>query len=315
MGFSYEKLGEENGDFLKKLENCDICPRNCKVNRYEGKRGYCGQSSEVVIARAALHYWEEPCISGDKGSGAVFFSGCPMRCVFCQNRDIALGQIGKRVDIDRLVDIYFELEEKGALNLNLVTPTHYTYQIIESLTRAKNKGLSLKVVYNTSGYEKVETLKDLEGLVDVYLPDFKYYDSEVAEKYSNAPDYFEVADKAVSEMLRQVGTPSFDNCGIIEKGVIVRHLVLPLEIRNSKNVINHLYSKYGDDIFISIMSQYTPMADIDSNKYPNLARRITKREYNKVVDYALEIGVKNAFIQEGNVAKESFIPEFDLEGV
>lgn len=296
-------------------EKCNICPRECNVDRNANKRGYCGQTSEIVIARAALHFWEEPCISGDKGSGAVFFSGCPLRCVFCQNRDIAIGQVGKKIDINRLVDIYFELQKKGALNLNLVTPTHYTYQIVESLKIAKEKGLSLKVIYNTSGYEKVSTLKALEGLVDVYLPDFKYYDSEIAKKYSNAPDYFNVADKAIEEMFRQVGTPTFDNSGIIEKGVIVRHLVLPLETRNSKNVINHLYNKYGDDIYISIMSQYTPMANIDATKYKNLTRKITKREYDKVVNYTLELGVKNAFVQEGNVAMESFIPDFDLEGV
>ena len=298
-----------------KLDGCEACPRNCKVNRNNGVRGYCGESSVIMVARAALHFWEEPCISGKNGSGAVFFSGCPLRCVFCQNREIAIAKRGKEISLKRLVEIFFELKEKGANNINLVTPTHYVYQICEALKAAKQQGLDIPVVYNTGSYEKVETLKLLEGLVDIYLPDMKYFDSKIAERYSNAPDYFEVSKAAIDEMLRQVGTPQFDSDGMIRKGVIVRHLVLPTHTLDSKKIIGYLYERYGNDIFISIMNQFTPPENIDKTKFPELSRKITKREYDKVIDFAISIGVTNGFLQEGDTAKESFIPQFDLEGV
>lgn len=296
------------------MEECRLCPRNCKVNRNKGQTGYCGASEELVVARAALHMWEEPCISGTSGSGAVFFSGCPMRCKFCQNYQIAASKRGKAISIERMAQIFLELQEKGAANINLVTPTHYTPHIIEALDIARDNGLHLPIVYNTSGYEKPETLKTLEGYVDIYLPDFKYMDNVLATEYSNAPDYLEYAKKALKEMVRQTGTLKMDErTGMALSGVIVRHLVLPGHVKNSKAVLRYLYETYGNHIYISIMNQYTPMPQV--REYKNLSRKVTKREYEKVMEYALELGIECGFFQEGDVAEESFIPEFDNEGV
>lgn len=270
-------------------------------------------TQEIMVARAALHMWEEPCISGERGSGTVFFTGCPLKCVYCQNRKIALGSVGKRISADRLTEIFIELQEKGAHNINLVTPTHYVPQIVSALRAAKHKGLSIPVVYNTGSYETVETLRLLDGLIDIYLPDCKYYSSELSEKYSHAPNYFEVADAAIAEMVRQVGKPVLEG-GMMKRGVIVRHMILPNCTRDSKEVIHHLLQKYGNDIFISIMNQYTPLEE-GLQEYPELCRKVTKREYEKVVDYAISLGIENGFIQEGDTAKESFIPDFECEGV
>lgn len=290
------------------MKQCNLCPRACKVDRDALQRGYCSMTNEIVVARAALHMWEEPCISGIEGSGTVFFTGCPLKCVYCQNRKIALGKMGKQITVERLVEIFFELSEQGANNINLVTPTHFVPQIREALISAKQQGLKLPIVYNTSSYERVDTLRMLDGLVDVYLPDMKYYSKELAKKYSNAPDYFEVADAAIEEMLRQVGTPCFEQ-EKIKKGVIVRHMILPGCTRDSKAILKHLLDKYGTDIYISIMNQYTPMEGMLD--YPELQRRITKREYNKVVDYAIGLGLEQGFVQEGQTAMESFIPDFE----
>lgn len=296
------------------LKECRLCPRECGVDRSEGKKGYCGASNELKVARAALHMWEEPCISGETGSGAVFFSGCPMRCRFCQNYSIAAARKGKVISIERLAQIFLELQEKGAANINLVTPTHYTLHIIKALDLAKENGLRIPVVYNTSGYEKTETLKLLRGYIDIYLPDFKYMDGLLAAAYSNAPDYPEYAKRALEEMVGQTGPLKLDEeTGMARSGVIVRHLVLPGHVRNSKAVIQYLYETYGDQIYISIMNQYTPMPQVAKDKL--LGRKVTRREYEKVIDYALELGVENGFFQEGDVAEESFIPEFDSEGV
>lgn len=296
------------------LKECRLCPRECGVDRSEGKKGYCGASNELKVARAALHMWEEPCISGEAGSGAVFFSGCPMRCRFCQNYSIAAARKGKVISIERLAQIFLELQEKGAANINLVTPTHYTLHIIKALDLAKENGLRIPVVYNTSGYEKTETLKLLRGYIDIYLPDFKYMDGLLAAAYSNAPDYPEYAKRALEEMVGQTGPLKLDEeTGMARSGVIVRHLVLPGHVRNSKAVIQYLYETYGDQIYISIMNQYTPMPQVAKDKL--LGRKVTRREYEKVIDYALELGVENGFFQEGDVAEESFIPEFDSEGV
>ena len=281
------------------------------MNRQAGERGYCGMTQDIMIARAALHFWEEPCISGSNGSGAVFFTGCPLRCVFCQNRKIAIGRVGMPVSVHKLVEIFFELKDNGANNINLVTPTHYVPQICDALKYAKKNGLDLPVVYNTGSYERVDTLRMLEGLVDIYLPDCKYKSSELSERYSNAPDYFEVADAAIEEMIRQVGGASFGENGMMKKGVIVRHMVLPGCTRDSKAVLKYLHDKYGDNIYLSIMNQYTPVGELQG--YPELKRKITQREYDKVVDYAIDIGIENAFIQEGDTAKESFIPDFSDE--
>lgn len=301
------------GEWTEYLKQCTLCPRKCKVNRIEGQKGYCKMSAELTLARAALHMWEEPCISGEQGSGTVFFSGCQMGCVFCQNKEIADGTVGKQVTIERLSEIFLELQAKRAHNINLVTPTHFIPQIAESLALAKKNGLKLPVVYNTSAYESVEALRLLEGLVDIYLPDFKYMSEIPAQKYSQAPDYSFYAKKAVAEMFRQVGIPCFDSKGMMKKGMIVRHLVLPGYVEDSKQVCSYLYQTYKDHIFLSIMNQFTPFPFLC--RYPELNRTLTKEEYNEVVDYALALGVENGFIQEGETAKESFIPKFDFEGV
>ncbi len=296
------------------LKNCKLCPRECGANRLGGKRGYCLADDKIYIARAALHFWEEPCISGESGSGTVFFSGCSMKCVFCQNYDISTEGFGKEVSVERLAEIFSELQNQGANNINLVTPTHYTLQIKDALKIAKNNGLKIPIVYNCSGYEKVETLKLLEGLVDIYLPDFKYFDNSLAIKYSNADNYFKTASLAVSEMLRQTGGENiFDENGIMKKGVIVRHLLLPENIENSKKVISYLYTMFGDKIYISIMNQYTPIKK--HNKFPELNKTISKAEYDEAVEFAVSLGVENGFIQDGETAKESFIPKFNLEGI
>ncbi len=287
------------------------------MNRSEGEKGFCGCDDKLYVARAALHMWEEPCISGENGSGTVFFSGCPLKCVFCQNGSIANVSVGKEITIERLANIFMELQEKGANNINLVTPTHYVRHIVEALKLAKREGLNIPIVYNTGGYEKIETLKLLEGFVDIYLPDMKYYSSEPALKYSKAKDYFQVASKALEEMYRQVGRPQFDEAtGMMKKGVIVRHLVLPGNVEDSKKVIKYLFVKYGNNIFMSIMSQYTPMESLRlSGKCVELHEKLDYIEYDKLIDYAIELGVENAFIQEDDVATESFIPDFNCEGV
>lgn len=296
--------------------NCNLCPRECGVDRASGQLGVCGQTEELKVARAALHYWEEPCISGEEGSGAVFFSGCPLHCVFCQNENIANGTTGKKITVPRLSEIFLELQEKGANNINLVTPGHFVPQIIKALDRARADGLFLPVVYNTSSYENVDTIRMLEGYVDIYLPDFKYMDSRLSARYSHAPDYAKVAKAAVAEMVRQTGKASFlhgDEDSLIKRGTIVRHLTLPGCMEDSKSVLKYLHETYGDTIYISIMNQFTPLSNLE--KYPELNRRITEEEYEELVDYAIEIGIQNGFIQEGDTAEESFIPAFDCEGV
>ena len=294
-----------------KSDTCSICPRKCNADRNEGSFGYCKVSNDVKIARAALHMWEEPCISGDEGSGAVFFSGCNLGCVYCQNRDISRGQKGRSVSIEEMADIFLRLQDEDkANNINLVTPTHYVNQIVAALDIAKQKGLKIPVVYNTGSYELADTLRCLEGYVDVYLPDCKYYDDERALKYSNAPGYYDIAFNAIKEMYRQTGAPDFNKKGIMTKGVIVRHMVLPAGTKDAKAVLKGLFSEFGNNIYYSIMSQYTPMF-LEENRFPELCRRITGREYERVVDYALGLGIENAFIQEGDAAKESFIPEWD----
>ena len=325
-----DKLHDE---FLN-MECCALCPRKCSVDRSSGssslKKGICGQSEKIKIARAALHYWEEPCISGKNGSGAVFFSGCSLKCIFCQNREISAGGFGKEISIERLGEIFLELQEKGAENINLVTPSHFIPQIKEAIDSVRNN-LKLPIVYNSSGYESVESLKLLEGYIDIYLPDFKYADKSLAAELSKAGDYPECALQAIDEMVRQVsqkqtegchteGICSFDDRGMMRRGVIIRHLVLPGHVHNSKDVLNLLYERYNNELYYSIMNQYTPPSDkvilnALSREHPELTRKVTKREYEKVMDYALSLGITRAYIQEGDTASESFIPMFDLEGV
>ncbi len=294
---------------------CMQCPRKCNKERVEGETasyGYCQVSVLPRVARAALHFWEEPCISGEEGSGTVFFSGCNLRCVYCQNVEIAAGVRGKTVSIERLAEIFLELQEKGANNINLVTPSHYYPQIKEALLLVKDR-LHIPVIANTSSYESVGSLREMEGLIDIYLADYKYADSALAAEYSHAADYPQVAAEALLEMFRQVGEPVFDDRGIMKKGIIVRHLLLPGCGEDSKRVLNFLYETFGDAVFISIMNQYTPLGSVE--KYPELNRRITGEEYEEIVDYAIDLGIENGFIQEGETAEESFIPAFDGEGV
>ena len=296
------------------MEKCSLCPRECEVKRKAGQAGFCGVAGEnIFAARAALHMWEEPCISGETGSGTVFFSGCTLRCVYCQNFDIARANSGKEITKERLVEIFLELQEKGAANINLVTPTHYTEEIIWAIQNAKKKGLSIPIVYNCSGYEKIETLRLLDGIVDVYLTDFKYMDKALAVRYSKAKDYPDIAKKALEEMVRQTGEEEFDEEGMMKKGVIVRHLLLPGCMENAKAVVKYVYEMYKDSVFLSLMNQYTPLPQVKD--YPEINRKVTAEEYDELVDYAIEIGVENGFIQEGETAEESFIPDFDYEGL
>ena len=333
-------------------ENCTLCPRRCGVNRTKA-HGACGMGGTIYAARAALHMWEEPCISGSfgseetsaspssatparagseetsaslssatparAGSGTVFFVGCPLGCVFCQNREISRGKGGVPVSTDALADIFLRLQdEQHANNVNLVTATHFTPTVADAIKLAKSRGLKIPVVWNSSGYESVKTLRLLDGLVDVYLPDLKYFSSELSAKYSHAPDYFEVACAALDEMFRQVGEPQFADgsddleSGIMVRGMIVRHLVLPTHTDDSRRVIEYLHSRFGDSVYISIMNQYTPVCELP---YPELSRPITDEEYDSVVDYAADLGVTNGFIQDGGTVAESFIPAFDGEGI
>ncbi|MFZ2539641.1 MAG: radical SAM protein [Oscillospiraceae bacterium] len=295
------------------LTECKLCPRQCNANRLGGKAGFCGADDKLKIARSSLHFWEEPCISGEKGSGTVFFSGCTLGCVFCQNYDISNKSFGKEITIARLAKIFLELQEKAALNINLVTPTHYVYHIIEAIKLARINGLKLPIIYNTSGYETVPTIKLLSGYVDVYLPDFKYMNADYAKEYSEATNYVENIKLALAEMVAQVGECVFDDHGIIQKGVIVRHLMLPTLLEDSKAVIEYIYKTYGDRVFLSIMNQYTPFGNLDD--FPHLKQKLTQKEYDSAIDYAISLGLENGFIQEGETANESFIPLFDLEGV
>lgn len=400
------------------LENCRLCARSCGVNRMKNRAGRCGQTEELVVARAALHMWEEPCISGKEGSGAVFFVGCPLGCVFCQNREIARGRVardessraeneishrrgeqpvaageishrrgellaaadgishrgdeqsaaageinhrggelpaaevetsyrrdrqpieaeetshrkgelpaaageishqrveqpGKIISVDRLAEIFLELQGQKANNINLVTPTHYVPQIVEAVREARKKGLHIPIVYNTGSIETPETVHMLEDTVDIFLPDLKFCGRNIAGRYAHLPAYFNIATKAIGEMVRMRGEAAFDERGMMTRGVIVRHMVLPGHTKDSKEILRFLWENFGDRIYVSIMNQYTPMPGIE-REFPELGRRVTRREYDRVVDYALELGFSNAFVQEGPTAEESFIPAFDGAGV
>ena len=291
---------------------CNLCPRKCNTQRkaltHRGK-GFCNMGENPVIARAALHFWEEPPISGTNGSGTVFFSGCNLKCVFCQNEEISSGCFGKEITVERLRDIYFELIKQGAHNINLVTGTHFINAIAKSL----QEPLPVPVVYNCGGYESINSLKLLENKVQVYLPDLKYADDELAIKYSDAPDYFEIATYAIKEMYRQVGKYEFDQSGIMTKGIIIRHLILPNNLENSKKVIDWVKDTFNNgEVLFSLMSQFTPNKTC---KIPELSRRLTQDEYDEIEDYLFESGIEDGFMQELSSAKEEYIPPFNLEGV
>ncbi len=303
----------------ERMRDCTLCPRRCHADRLSGGRGFCGQSAQIRAARAALHFWEEPCISGESGSGTVFFSGCSLQCVFCQNHEIAMGKAGQGISGRRLAEIFLELQEKGAANINLVTAAHFLPQVCLALERAGEEGLSVPVVYNSSGYEEIDSLKMLEGLADIYLPDLKYHSPRLSGLYSQAPDYFEKASAAIGEMVRQAGPPVLDpETGLMKKGVIVRHLLLPGQAGDSKRILRYLRDMYGDDIYVSIMNQYTPMKQITESAQwgtADLSRPVTAREYERVLDFADKIGIRQGYRQEGETAAESFIPAFDGEGL
>ena len=304
-----------NPDILNNLmSDCTLCPRKCHTDRLAGQAGFCGQTAELTAARAALPYWEEPCISGDTGSGAVFFSGCNLQCVFCQNHNIAIGKSGKVISLERLTEIFLELQAKGAANINLVTGTHFIPQIALALSSAKTQGLTIPVVYNTGSYEETDSLRLLEGLVDIYLPDLKYISPELSAKYSHAADYFRKASAAIAEMYLQTGKPAIDPVtGLLRRGVIVRHMLLPGETKDSKKVLRYLHETYRNDIYVSIMNQYTPLEYVA--QIPSLNRKVTKEEYNRVLVFAERLGIEQGFYQEGETASESFIPEFDGDGL
>ncbi len=347
---------------LAELKNCKICPRDCDVDRTSGATGFCGQGAAITAARAYLHAWEEPCISGQNGSGTVFFSGCNMKCVFCQNSEISTGDVQKEISSERLSEIFLELQDKKASNINLVTPTHFVPLIIPALERAKAEGLKIPVVYNSSGYEKVSTLKALEGIIDIYLPDCKYFSAELAIRYSGAPDYFNISMDAIAEMLRQVGEPRFllhseanksqtniddsqsnintlqtntsesqtvigadkynnlmedfdddYNGPLMISGVIVRHLMLPGQLADSKKVLGALLERFGSRIYLSIMNQFTPHGDL--TRFPELMKPVNEDEYDALIDYCIDQGIENGFFQGGGTDSESFIPAFDFYGL
>lgn len=292
---------------MNELDCCKLCPRLCKVNRNNEELGFCKASNKIKIARYSLHFWEEPCLSGKNGSGTIFFSNCNLKCIYCQNYNISTKNCGKEISIEKFANICINLQNMGALNINLVTPTHFIPLIRDGLQLAKKMGLNIPIIYNTSSYENVETLKTLEGIVDIYLPDLKYFDNYLGEKLSMADNYFEIAKNAIDEMVRQVGSPKFKN-GIMTKGVIVRHLLLPKHVEDSKKIISYLYKQYKDDIYISIMNQYTPIRKFDD--FSELNDTVSEDEYDSLINFACDLGVTNAFIQEGETQKESFIPDF-----
>ena len=295
---------------LEGLEQCRICPRECKVNRLDGKVGNCKASDKVEISLVSLHMFEEPCISGKNGSGTIFFSHCNLHCMFCQNYEISQNiKKGKEVTIEELSNIMLKQQNNKAENINLVTPTMYAYQIKEAIKLAREKGLKIPIIYNSNGYEKVETLKDLEGYIDVYLPDLKYYSNEMAIKYSKAPNYFEVSTKAILEMIRQVGEPKFDENGMIQKGVMIRHLVLPNHLQNTKNILKWIKENVPEDIYINVMAQYFPTYKAKEDELIN--RKLTKREYKQIEKYFYSLDFKNGYMQELGEHEEEYVPKWD----
>lgn len=295
---------------IEKLKSCTLCPHNCKINRLEGNKGRCRSNGELKIALASLHYFEEPCISGNNGSGTVFFSNCNLQCKFCQNYEISQQGKGKIVTIEELANIFLNQQEKGADNINLVTPTSYVYHIIEAIDIAKKNGLKIPIIYNTNGYEKIETIDLLKGYIDVYLPDLKYYRNELAKKYSNVDNYFEIATKAIKRMYDQVGAPVFNDNGIIQKGVIIRHLVLPNHILNSKHILYWIKENMPNDVYVSVMAQYFPTYKAKEDKLIN--RKLSKKEYKEIEEYLYLLNLENGYIQELGEQEEEYVPNFNV---
>ncbi len=292
------------------LEKCNICPRNCKVDRLKGKIGYCKCNDKIKIALASIHYYEEPCISKENGSGTVFFSNCNLNCIYCQNYEISQKGKGREITIEQLAQIFLKQQAKGVNNINLVTPTMYAKHIKDALIIAKNEGLSIPVIYNTNGYENVETLKELEGLIDIYLPDLKYYSNELSKKYSKVDRYFEVATKAIQEMHRQVGKPIFNENGIIQKGVIIRHLILPNHLQNTKHILKWIKESMPEGTYVSVMAQYFPTYQVKQDESIN--RKLTKKEYQEIENYLYVLKLENGYIQELGEHEEEYVPNFDL---
>ncbi len=294
------------------IKKCNLCPHNCSINR-ENKIGRCKATAKAKIALASLHFYEEPCISGENGSGTIFFSNCNLNCVYCQNYEISSEGFGKEVSTEKLAQIFINQQNNNANNINLVSPTIYAYQIKQAIILAKQMGLKIPIIYNTSGYEKVETLKELEGYIDVYLPDFKYASNELGEKYSGVKNYFTYCLPALKEMYRQVGSPKLNENGIIQKGLIIRHLILPNNIENTKQVLKLIKENFPSDIYVSIMAQYFPSGKAKS--IPELNRKISKEEYKKVEDYVYELNIKNGYMQDLGEHEEEYVPNFNLDGV
>ena len=297
----------------EKLEACNVCPRNCNVDRANGKIGYCKCNDKVKVALVSTHDFEEPCISKTNGSGTIFFSNCNLNCMFCQNYEISQLGKGREITIDRLAEIFVEQQRRGVNNINLVTPTMYAYQIIEAIKIARNKGLNIPVIYNSNGYESVQTIKDLNGYIDVYLPDFKYYSDEIAIKYSKTPHYKEIASEAIKEMYNQVGPAQFDENGIIKKGVIIRHLILPNHVQNSKNILKWIKENMPQDVYVSVMAQYFPTYKAKEDDLLN--RKITIKEYRAVENYLYSLELENGYMQDLGKHEEEYVPEFDFRNV
>ena len=293
---------------LEELKECKVCPFKCKVNRLDGQIGKCKCTDKIKIDLYSLHNFEEPCISGKEGSGTVFFSNCNLNCIYCQNYKISQEGKGKEISIEELADIFLKQQASGANNINLVTPTMYAYQIIEAIKIAKSKGLILPIIYNTNGYENVETIRSLNGYIDIYLPDLKYYSDEIAIKYSKAPNYFNIATKAILEMINQVGEPEFDDNGIIKKGVIIRHLVLPGHIQNSKHILKWIKENVDKKAYVSVMAQYFPTYKAKEDEYLN--RKLTNKEYREIENYLYTLDIENGYMQELGKHEEEYVPDF-----
>ena len=297
---------------MYRYSKCNICPRECGIDRYK-MNGVCGANANIKVALASTHNFEEPCISGISGSGTIFFSNCNLRCVYCQNFEISRDGYGKEISVERLAEIMLEQQARGVNNINLVTPTMYVDSIIDAIKIAKSKGLVIPIVYNSSGYEKVETINKLSGLIDIYLPDFKYATNRLGKRYSGVNNYVESVIPAITEMISQVGKPQFKDNGIMTRGVIIRHMILPNNVLNSKMVLKEIASRFKDNVLVSVMAQYFPSGD--ASKYPEINRKISKNELKEVEDYMYSLGIENGYIQELGEHEEEYVPNFDLSNI